>query len=1183
MKTSKQITNRRRKDALPYDHAKTEKKWQKAWEKERPDRAKDFKKGKKFYGLIEFPYPSGEGLHVGHIRSNTAMDIILRKRRAEGYNVLYPIGWDAFGLPTESYAIKTGIHPAVVTKKNTDTFRKQLKACGFSFDWSREVDTSDPAYYKWTQWIFLKLLKKGLAYKKKIPINWCLSCKIGLANEEVVNGKCERCGGEIEKREKEQWMLSITKYADRLEKDLDTVDYPERVKVQQRNWIGRSEGSIISFRILRSAQTNAEVTQKDTETTIEVFTTRADTLYGATYLVVAPEHSEIRIRNSEIGNWEEVSKYMTEARKKTEIERTEEGKEKTGVELEGIKAINPANGEEIPVWVADYVLPDYGTGAIMAVPAHDERDLQFAKKYNLPIRWVVAPLHTRSGDGDAWRLDEPEFNRKVAVCLVKHWSENKYLFLRKKIVDKAVVAVAGGMEQGEDLGSAGKREVREETGYLNAKFVKSLGSPIFYRYYSVVSKQNRMSELTPAYFELTDGAREEISEDEKQQHESLWLSENELEEFMSGRSFNLIFWERLKKIEGVYLGEGLLINSGKFGGMDSEEARKKITESVGGKIVEKFKLRDWVFSRQRYWGEPIPVVHCVKCNQKKTNYVIVHGWGEKGNKWEGKDNQMHWIPWLAGKLSEYGLDVCAPQMPRAHEPDYDEWKKEFEKNDVHEGAVLVGHSAGGAFLVRWLQETETKVAKLILIAPAKEASENDNGVREKFYGFPIKKILADEVVIFYSADDEPRTVRSARIYEKALRVKTVRKFSNKGHFTFKEMGTVEFPELFDEAISGAVLTPGVVPIPEKSLPVKLPLVKNYKPTDSGESPLSADLKWVNTRCPKCGGHAERETDTMPNWAGSSWYYLRYADPKNKKEFASSNNLKYWTPVDWYNGGMEHTTLHLLYSRFWHKFLYDEKLVPTAEPYKKRTSHGLILAGGGVKMSKSKGNVVNPDDIIKRFGADALRVYEMFMGPFEQAISWDEKGLVGVRRFLEKVWRLVSRFAPSEKYNKAGSVKTAEEKGASGKIIVLLHKTIKKVTEDIENMKFNTAVSQLMILTNTLEKSAYVSGEDLGILVRLLTPFAPHICEDIWKILGNRQGPGKESWPVYDASKIAEAMVKIAIAVNGKVRTILEIASGSSEEEVKASALSLDGIKKWLAGKSPARIIYVQDKMFNIIT
>ena len=771
-----------------YDHKKIEKKWQGVWEKSKIYEAKTGKKGKTFYGLIEFPYPSGAGLHVGHIRSNTAMDIITRKRRMEGYNVLYPIGWDAFGLPTENYAIKMGIEPAKVTKTNTDIFRKQLKSVGFGFDWSREINTTDPAYVKWTQWIFLQMFKKGLAYKHKTEINWCPSCKIGLANEEVVGGLCDRCGGPTGKKEKEQWMLAITKYADRLDKDLDDVNYLEKIKIQQRNWIGKSEGSDIEFKI------------KNFESGIKVFTTRADTIFGATYVVLAPEHELVSKLKSQISNWKEVENYIKEVKDKPDMERTAEDKIKTGVELKGVKAINPANKEEVSVWIADYVLATYGTGAIMAVPQHDERDRDFATKFNLPI------------------IDKP----------------------------------------------------------------------------------------------LVDA--------------------------------------------------------------------KEITDKVKGKIVTKYKLRDWVFSRQRYWGEPIPIIHCDKC--------------------------------------------------------------------------------------------------------------------------------------------------------------------------------------------------GFVPVPEKDLPVLLPKVKSYTPTDNGESPLAIISKWVNTTCPKCKGKAKRETDTMPNWAGSSWYFLRYADPKNKKEFASKKALNYWMKhgVDWYNGGMEHTTLHLLYSRFWHKFLYDLKLVPTSEPYMKRTSHGMILAEGGVKMSKSIGNTVDPKDIVALYGADTLRVYEMFIGPFDQSVAWSTESIIGSRRFLDKIFRLGEKVASSDTFVQV----------PNKFFQTLLHKTIKKIEEDIESMNFNTSISSMMILVNEMEKNESISEKDFKMFLQILAPFAPHITEEIWSKLGEKHSIHKSSWPKWDEKKIVDELITIAIQVNGKVRGEVSIPKDMTEEQVKNLALRDKSIIPWIENKDIKRFIYVKGRIINIV-
>ncbi len=792
-----------------FNFQKIEKKWSKIWEKKKLYNAKDFSKKPKFYGLIEFPYPSGEGLHVGHVRSNTAMDIICRKRRMSGFNILYPIGWDAFGLPTENYAIKTGIHPKIVTKRNTNTFRRQLKSLGFSFDWSREINTTDPKYYKWTQWIFLQLYKNGLAYKKKMSINWCPSCKIGLANEEVVNGKCERCGAPVIKKEKEQWLLKITKYADRLLDDLKTVDYLEKIKIQQENWIGRSRGTEIEFRI------------KNLELRIKVFTTRPDTLFGATYLVLSPEYSLIEDLRLKIKNWQEVKKYIEKARNKSDEERIAEKGEKTGVELKGTKAINPANKKEIPIFVADYVLSTYGTGAIMAVPAHDERDADFARKFHL--EFSNAPL-----------VDADEIIRKV-----------------------------------------------------------------------------------------------------------------------------------------------------------------------GGKKQVQYHLRDWIFSRQHYWGEPIPIIFCEKC--------------------------------------------------------------------------------------------------------------------------------------------------------------------------------------------GSTGSPQAVPVPEKDLPVKLPDVKKYQPTDTGESPLASITKWVNVKCPKCRGKAKRETDTMPNWAGSSWYFLRYCDPKNNKELASMKKLKYWLApparrsskseggVDWYNGGMEHTTLHLLYSRFWNKFLYDIGSTPTSEPYQKRTSHGLILGEGGEKMSKSKGNVVNPDDTVKNFGADAFRLYEMFMGPFDQVIPWDPKGIVGCSRFLTRVWNFYN--------NISGTPGVPNQK-----LERLFHQTIKKVSEDIESMNFNTAVSSLMILFNEMERFQSFSLSVFQSFLKLLAPFAPFVTEELWSDLKSDSDKGRskfksihlEPWPKYDPKLIKEDKFELVIQINGKVRDKISADINISQKDAEALALSRDKVKIWLKGKKVKKIIFVPKRLINIV-
>lgn len=799
-----------------YNHKVVEKKWQKVWDDNKAFAAtNDFTKPK-YYALVEFPYPSGQGLHVGHPRPYTALDIVARKRRMQGYNVLYPMGWDAFGLPTENYAIKNKIHPKIVTKNNVARFKEQLHSLGYSFDWDREINTTDPSYYKWTQWIFLKLFKAGLAYKTEMPINWCTSCKVGLANEEVVNGVCERCGSEVIRKVKSQWMLKITAYAQKLIDDLDDVDYIEKVKVSQKNWIGRSEGAEVDFAL------------KNKDEKLRIYTTRPDTLFGVTYMVVSPEHPMIDKYKDEISNFDKIVEYREMAAKKSDFERTELAKDKTGVEIKGITAINPVNGKEIPIWISDYVLMTYGTGAIMAVPAHDDRDWEFAKKFNLPL-------------------------------------------------------------------------------------------------IQVVGKEGTTVDINTEAF--TDVAT------------------------------------------------GVLMNSDFLNGLEVKDAKKKIIEfleekGIGTKKVN-FKLRDWVFSRQRYWGEPIPIVKCEKC--------------------------------------------------------------------------------------------------------------------------------------------------------------------------------------------------GYVPLDESELPLELPEVESYMPTDNGESPLAAMTDWVNTTCPCCNGPAKRETDTMPQWAGSSWYFLRYTDPTNNEALASKEALKYWLPVDWYNGGMEHTTLHLLYSRFWHKFLYDNGIVPTKEPYQKRTSHGMILGENGEKMSKSRGNVVNPDDIVNEYGADTLRTYEMFIGAFDLSASWSEDGVKGCRRFLERVWKLQDIVVDGDDY--------------SEDFVTKMHQTIKKVSYDFENLKYNTAIAAMMSLINDFYKKNSVTKGEFKTLLTLLNPVAPHITEELWQIMGFEGMVYQTAWPEYDEEKTVENTIEIAVQVNGKTKLTIKISKDESKENVLAMAKEALGDK--LTG-NVVKEIYVPGRIVNIV-
>ena len=799
---------------MEYNYAEIEKKWQKYWVEHKSGRAVTGSDKPKFYGLIEFPYPSGQGLHVGHTRPFTAMDVICRRKRMQGYNVLFPIGYDAFGLPTENYAIKNHVHPSIVTKQNIANFEKQLHMLGYSFDWDRVVDTTDPEYYKWTQWIFLRMYKKGLAYKASMPVNWCTSCKCVLANEEVVDGVCERCGSPVVRREKSQWMLAITKYADRLIDDLDDVDFIPRVKIQQKNWIGRSEGAELTF----------GTTLGDSLT---VYTTRCDTLFGVTYMVLSPEHPILNTWKEKLANWDAVSAYREEAAHKSDFERSELNKDKTGVRLEGVCAINPATKEQIPIFVSDYVLMSYGTGAVMGVPGHDQRDWEFATKFGLPI----------------------------------------------------VEVVQGG-------------------------------------------------DITKEAFTLKDDT-------------------------------------------------GIMVNSGFLNGMTVKDAipamKKWVTDEGIGHPKTNFKLRDWVFSRQRYWGEPIPMVNCPTC-----------GW---------------------------------------------------------------------------------------------------------------------------------------------------------------------------------------VPLPEEQLPLLLPQVESYEPTDDGESPISKITDWVNTTCPKCGGAAQRETDTMPQWAGSSWYFLRYMDPHNKEAFASPEALKYWSPVDWYNGGMEHTTLHLLYSRFWHKFLYDEGLVPTKEPYAKRTSHGMILGEGGEKMSKSRGNVVNPNDIVEQYGADTLRVYIMFIGDFTKAAAWSSNAVAGCRRFLDRVWNLASEPLTGDEISRDNEKE--------------IHRTIQKVSSDIDEMKFNTAIAQLMSLVNQFYAKKPTRG-DIRVLLQLLSPFAPHICEELWQIQGFEGLASEAEWPEHDEAKMADTEKTIAVQINGKLRSTVVVPADSSVEAVSAAALADKKIAGYVEGMEIVKTINVPNKLINFI-
>ena len=948
---------------MSYDFKKVEKKWQEKWENEGTFNAKTDYTMPKWYGLVEFPYPSGQGLHVGHPRSYTALDIIARKKRMQGYNVLYPMGFDAFGLPAENYAMKNHVHPRITTENNINHFRNQLKALGFSFDCSREVNTTDPNYYKWTQWIFIQLYKKGLAYKATMPINFCTGCKVGLANEEVVNGVCERCGSPVVQKEKSQWMLKITEYAQRLIDDLDDLDFLDKIKAQQTNWIGRSEGAEVNFEL------------DGIDEKLRVYTTRPDTIFGVTYMVIAPEHKLIEKYKDKITNLDEVEEYKRKAALKSDFERSELNKEKTGIEVKGIKAINPLTNEKIPVWISDYVLSSYGTGAIMAVPGHDERDFEFAKKFGIDIKQVVAPKFF--DEKNPPRKDADNTTRHVVCNIIKHPTEDKYLVLKYKDLNWNNF-VMGGIEEGETVVEAGIREMKEETGYYDINNAYQINATSFDEFYAAHKGVNRKIVQECIVIELNSLDKQAISKEEEDKYDRVWVEKDKLYDFINIESQKFQVDMFLNEKAYVDAGQSIAINSDFLNGLVTEEAKKKATEYVEEKgIGEKkvnYKLRDWVFSRQRYWGEPIPMVYCEDC-----------GW---------------------------------------------------------------------------------------------------------------------------------------------------------------------------------------VTVPETELPLVLPDIEDYEPGENGESPLAKQTEWIKTKCPCWGKEAKRETDTMPQWAGSSWYFLRYMDPHNEKELASKEALEYWSAIDWYNGGMEHTTLHLLYSRFWHKFLYDIGVVPTKEPYQKRTSHGMILGGNGEKMSKSKGNVINPDDIVEEFGADSFRVYEMFMGPFDQTAAWSMESIRGCSKFLDRVWNLKDMVQEGEEY--------------SSKFEKMMHKAIKKVTSDIEEMKFNTSVATFMTMVNEFYKEKQINKAEYKTFLQLLNPFAPHMTEELFKEIGIENDISQTPWPEYDEAKTIDDEIEIPVQINGKVKTTIKIAKDASDNEVKDVVKENETVNSLIDGKTVVKEIYVKGKIYNIV-
>lgn len=1142
-----------------FNPGKIEKKWQNFWQKQKLSLAND-KSPNNYYCLIEFPYVSGDGLHVGHLRSYTAIDIMARKKRMEGKNVLFPIGFDSFGLPTENYAIKVKRKPQDITRDNIANFTRQLKAMGFSFDWDRQVDTSDPKYYKWTQWIFLQLYKAGLVYQKEMPINWCPSCKIGLANEEVVTGKCERCGSVVSKKNQKQWLFKITKYSDRLISDLDKVDYLEKIKLQQINWIGRSEGANVKFQITSTkSQINSKLQISNPKRFIQVFTTRPDTLYGVTYMVLSPEHELIAGCLPQIVNRQEVEEYIKKAKAKSDLERTE-SKEKIGVELKGIKAINPVNQQEIPIWIADYVLTGYGTGAIMAVPGHDERDFEFAKKYDLSVINVIEPVTGTPKKNE-------EFRRSI-VALVKNPKNGKFLSVNWGDKLGGNLFIGGGLEKEEDPIKCALREIEEETGYKNFKFIAQ--SEKIHHHYRAYSKGvNREIEATGLFFELVghDKGKMDLKTEEKFKIE--WLTAKEAEQRVEDPLHHYVFEKFVKN--KIYAGEGTMMNSGKYDGMDSVKFKEVIIKELNS-----------------------------TAGQITNTCLIVHGYS--GHKRE------NWFPWLKEELNKSGWETIVPTMPGAGHPTLESWDDYLNQYNakVSENSILIGHSIGCASVLHYLQGIGKKVDTVILVAPTNplqkwtklkrdrpdvdwESIKNMN--EESEFNWMMIQTLAKRFIILHSDDDPFIPAESMEYYRKNLPQAEIHLIPNKDHFS-ESHGIKSLPEILpfipenpSMAAKPAVNYKlrdwifsrqhywgepiplihcekcGVVPVPEKDLPVLLPEVENYEPTNTGQSPLAKITDWVNVECPNCGGPAKRETDTMPNWAGSNWYFIRYCDPHNDKAFADMKKMKHWLPVDLYNGGMEHTTLHLLYSRFWYKALYDLKLVPTDEPYQRRVSHGMVLAEDGKKMSKSFGNVVNPDVIIKEFGADAVRLYEMFMGPFDQAINWNTDGLRGTRRFLDKIWKI---FNESKK----------------GEVNVILNKTIKKVTEDIDHFRFNTCISSLMILVNEMsDKGADKATWEKFLII--LSPFAPHLAEELWETLGHKQSIFKEKWPTFDPKLVKDEEVEFIIQVNGKLRDRLKLPVDISEDEAKEKALNSEKVKKYVSGE-PKKVVFVKGRLINFV-
>ena len=1122
----------------PYDHQKVEKRWQDEWYASGVFTASEAPAKPKAYILDMFPYPSGDGLHVGHPEGYTASDIFSRYLRMQGKGVLHPMGWDAFGLPAENYAIKTGTHPSITTKQNIATFKRQIQSLGFSYDWSREVNTTDPEYYKWTQWIFLKLFEHGLAYEAEAPINWCPKDKTGLANEEVVGGKCDRCGTVVEKKSIRQWLVKITdaKYIERLLNDLDALDWPESIKQSQRNWIGKSEGAEVKFEILNTkSETSSKSEIRKSKCEVKVFTTRPDTLFGATYMVLSPEHPYV-FQITTDKHRKAVEKYQKQASQKSDLERTELAKEKTGV-FTGAYVINPVNSEKIPVWIADYVLSSYGTGAIMAVPAHDERDYVFAKKYELPIVPVIAPQIVDHKNPP--QAGKPTVPRKGIQALVYNPKTKQYLTLKWKHQPWQTFIV-GGVEGSEDIVTAAKREIFEETGYTDVHLERVMGGPVLAEYYAAHKGENRQALAYPILFTLKSEKRELVSADEQDKHDVEWLTLAEITQKDMACAELPIWLERLKGNE-VYTGEGVMIRAelpsspvpapvlersmsagaaghlgnalervgydGPYEGLTSQEFRKAIVgwleETGKGKAATNYKLRDWVFSRQRYWGEPIPIVHCEKC---------AHDVVTKAHELHFRD-RTSWDKIMSGDKTIESR-ALNPEEPGRY------------FGDVGVGEYLK------------LVNMATKDTRYFRVTDVQQYKKLDDFLKDakNFQRMAPNKQYTDvaelEAAYAYTPDYAERIRKHGLI----------------------AWGIVP-------------VQPGIVGVPEKDLPVRLPDVKKYEPTGTGESPLANIKDWVNTTCPKCGGPAKRETNTMPQWAGSNWYFLRYCDPHNDTQLADPEKLKAWLPVDTYIGGAEHAVLHLLYARFIYKFLFDIGAVPKEvgdEPFTKLINQGLILAEDGQKMSKSRGNVINPDLVVREYGADSLRMFEMFMGPLQDAKPWSTRGIVGVRRFLEKVWQLQDMV-------KNGTDLHRET-----------HALVKQIGADIASFSLNTAVSNFMKWTNIAGSWESITKQEFEIFLTLLSPFAPHIAQELWAQLGHEDQVHAQEWPNYDPAMTVAAAVEVVVQVNGKVRDKFTAAPSLGEEELKAQALGAKKIQQWLDGKTPKKIIVVKGKLVSIV-